>query len=158
MPVFSFEGGNFMLTPIDIDNKTFKKARFGGYNVNDVETFLVEVMNDYETLYKENSELKDKMSAMQESVAYYKALEDGVNRSVESAHSVANELKENAIKEADKIKEDACVTANKELEDINSNILKKQEELEDIKKQIQIYKIKEKALLEAQIKILDDYE
>ena len=40
-----------MLTPIDIDNKTFKKAKIGGYDINDVEDFLVKVMEDYETLY-----------------------------------------------------------------------------------------------------------
>ena len=40
-----------MLTPIDIDNKVFKKAKLGGYDIKDVEDFLVLVMNDYEKLY-----------------------------------------------------------------------------------------------------------
>ena len=42
-----------MLTPIDIDNKVFKKAKIGGYDIKDVEDFLVLVMSDYEKLYRE---------------------------------------------------------------------------------------------------------
>jgi cell division initiation protein len=145
-----------MLTPIDIDNKTFKKSKFGGYNINDVETFLVEVMNDYEILYKSNAELKDKVSAMQESLSYYKSLEEGVNRSVENAYSEADELKKSAEKEAEIIKKEAKIYATQEKEEIKSEILKKQVELEEIKKQMQIYKIKEKSMLEAQLKILEE--
>ena len=37
-----------MLTPTEIDNKTFKKAAIGGYDVNDVEAFLEKVITDYE--------------------------------------------------------------------------------------------------------------
>ena len=49
-----------MLTPIDIDNKVFKKAKIGGYDIKDVEDFLVLVMGDYEKLYKENEEARKK--------------------------------------------------------------------------------------------------
>ena len=67
-----------MLTPLDIDNKSFKKTKLGGYDINDVEDFLVQVMEDYEFLYKQNSELKDKVNTMQESVKYYKSIEEGI--------------------------------------------------------------------------------
>ena len=100
-----------MLTPIDIDNKTFKKAKIGGYDINDVEDFLVKVMEDYETLYKENAELKDKTSAMQESVSYYKSLEEGVNKSIENAYSEADKLKQEAEQQAELIKKEAELNA-----------------------------------------------
>ena len=54
-----------MLTPIDIDNKVFKKAKLGGYDIKDVEDFLVLVMNDYEKLYKENNELRGQVQTLQ---------------------------------------------------------------------------------------------
>ena len=57
-----------MLTPVDIDNKTFKKTKIGGYDIADVEDFLVKVMEDYEFLYKENSELKEKLYNIENSV------------------------------------------------------------------------------------------
>ena len=94
-----------MLTPVDIDNKTFKKTKIGGYDINDVEEFLVTVMQDYEKLFKENAELKDKMSAMQESVSYYKSIEEGVNKTIESAQAAAAGIKEVATREAETIKQ-----------------------------------------------------
>ena len=54
-----------MLTPIDIDNKVFKKAKLGGYDIKDVEDFLVLVMSDYEKLYRENSDLRGQVNVLQ---------------------------------------------------------------------------------------------
>lgn len=145
-----------MLTPIDIDNKTFKKAKIGGYDINDVEDFLVKVMEDYEMLYKENAELKDKTSAMQESVSYYKSLEEGVNKSIENAYSEADKLKQEAEQQAELIKKEAELNAKQNLEELKVEILKKEAELEEKKKQLQIYKIKVSSMLEAQLKILNE--
>ena len=147
-----------MLTPIDIDNKTFKKAKIGGYDINDVEDFLVKVMEDYETLYKENAELKDKTSAMQESVSYYKSLEEGVNKRIENAYSEADKLKQEAEQQAELIKKEAELNAKQNLEELKVEILKKEAELEEKKKQLQIYKIKVSSMLEAQLKILNEDE
>ena len=36
-----------MLTPVDIDNKTFKKTKIGGYDIADVEDFLVKVYSPF---------------------------------------------------------------------------------------------------------------
>ena len=147
-----------MITPIDIDNKTFKKTKFGGYDINDVETFLVEVMKDFEKLYKENTELKDKVSTLQESVSYYKSLEDGVNKTIVNAQTAADELKKAAEREIAMIKKEAKIDTQKELENIKEEIIKKQVELEETKKQIKIYKIKERSILEAQLKILNEMD
>ena len=116
-----------MLTPIDIDNKVFKKTKIGGYDVKDVENFLLIVMGDYEKLYKENAELRDKVNAMQESVSYYKSLEEGIKQTVENAQASADGIKETAIRDA-----------------------------ESIKKEAEIYKIRVSSMLEAQLKILNE--
>ena len=49
-----------MITPLDIQNKEFKKS-FRGYKESEVDQFLDEIIEDYEKLYKENIELKDKI-------------------------------------------------------------------------------------------------
>lgn len=147
-----------MLTPLDIDNKTFKKVKLGGYDINDVEDFLVEVMDDYEKLYKENAELKDKMSAMQESVSYYKSLEEGINKTVENAHSEADKLKEVAQKEADAIKRELALDAKKDLDELKQDIRQAELDLEEKRKQMSIYKIRVTSMLEAQLQILKEDE
>ena len=45
------------LTPMDINNKEFKRG-LRGYNAEEVDEFLDEVVENYEEMYKENSNLK----------------------------------------------------------------------------------------------------
>ena len=42
-----------MITPLDIENKKFSKQMMNGYNVEDVDDFLDELVVDYEKNYKE---------------------------------------------------------------------------------------------------------
>lgn len=145
-----------MLTPLDIDNKTFKKSKIGGYDINDVEEFLVKVMDDYEKLYKENAQLRDKTMAMQESVSYYKSIEDGVNKTIENAHETADSIKLAAQKEADSILQKAESESRGKLDELKLQIARTEAELEEKRKQMQIYNIRVSSMLEAQLKILNE--
>lgn len=146
-----------MLTPLDIDNKTFKKTKIGnGYDINDVEDFLVKVMDDYESLFKENAELKDKVNNMQESVKYYKSIEEGINKTIENAQSQADNIKEVAMREAESIRKEAEADSKNELENLKQEIVKAESELEDKRKQMQIYKIRVSSMLQAQLNIIND--
>lgn len=158
-----------MLTPTDIENKVFKKAKFNGYDINDVEDYLEKIIVDYEKLFKENLEIKDKLDNLQESVAYYKSIEIGIDQTMGNAQIEADNIKEEATNIADKIKKDAMreVAEYKKLEEekmsieldgLKKDIMAKEVELEEKKKQLQIYKVKTIAMLEAQIKILNEDE
>ena len=96
-----------MLTPADIENKVFKKVKFKGDDINDVEDYLEKIIVDYEKLFKENLEMKDKVDNLQESVAYYKSIEIGIDQTVGNAQIEADSIKEEATNMADKIKKDA---------------------------------------------------
>lgn len=147
-----------MLTPNDIENKVFKKAKMKGYDIDDVEDFLEELLTDYETLYKENNEMKDKFNTMQESVTYYKSVEEGINKTIENAQATAENIKEMAKKEADAIRREAEADARSHLDELKQEIRRKEELLEDKKKQMQIYRIRVSSMLEAQLKILNEDE
>lgn len=144
-----------MLTPLDIDNKTFKKSKLGGYDVAEVEDFLVQVMEDYEKLFKENAEIKDRMAAMQESVSYYKSVEEGITRTIENAQSTAEEIKEIATRDAESIKREAESDSRGHLEELRLQAMKLETDFEEKKKQMQIYKIRITSMLEAQLQILN---
>lgn len=145
-----------MLTPIDIDNKVFKKGKLGGYDVKDVEDFLVLVMSDYEKLYKENSELRGQVQTLQESVEHFSALEAGIGKTVENAQTEADSIKLEAQKQAETIKSSAEIDAQRKLEDLQRQIIKAEVDIETKKNQMRIYKIKVQSMLEAQLKILND--
>lgn len=147
-----------MLTPNDIENKVFKKSKMKGYDIDDVEDFLEQLLADYEALYKENAEIKDKFNAMQESISYYKSVEEGINKTIENAQSTADNMKEVAKREAETIKQEAEADARSHIEELNNEIRRKEELLEDKKKQMQIYRIRVSSMLEAQLKILNEDE
>ena len=129
-----------------------------GYDIDDVEDFLEQLLADYEVLYKENAEIKDKFNAMQESISYYKSVEEGINKTIENAQSTADNMKEVAKREAETIKQEAEADARRHIEELNNEIRRKEELLEDKKKQMQIYRIRVSSMLEAQLKILNEDE
>ena len=65
-----------MLTPLEIENKKFSKQMVNGYNVDEVDEFLDILTADYERLYKENTESRDKIAQLNEDVTHYKAIEN----------------------------------------------------------------------------------
>ena len=145
-----------MIMPIDIENKVFKKSKLGGYEIKEVENFLELLIVDYENLYKENAEMKEKLIRADESIKYYNSLEQGVTQTIENSQKVADEIKERASIEADEIRKSARCESSFTLEEIKLEIRAKQIELEQIKQQMQIYKIKVSSMLEAQLKIIKE--
>ena len=145
-----------MIMPIDIENKVFKKSKLGGYEIREVEAFLEQLIVDYENLYKENANLKEKLINADESIKYYNSLEQGVTQTIENSQKVAEEIKEKAAMEADEIRKTAKNESTLTLEEVKLEIRTKEIELEQLKKQMQIYKIKVSSMLEAQLKILNE--
>lgn len=147
-----------MLTPADIENRVFKKVKFGGYDINDVEDFLEKVIVDFEMVVKENTELKDRCENLQESVKYYKSLEQGIEQTVNNAKAEAEKIKDTAIIEANELKDRKEKEYKTRIGELDLEIKQRQYKLEETKKELQIYKIKIKSMLEAGLKILDDEE
>ncbi len=74
-----------MFTPQEIQEQTFSKAVFGGYDMQQVDDFLEPLTEDYITLYKENSVLKAKMKILVEKLEEYRAQES--KQSAEAAQA-----------------------------------------------------------------------
>lgn len=147
-----------MITSQDIENKAFKKGKLGGYDIADVEDFLEKLIVDFELLEKENKELKDRCDNMQESVAYYKTLEQGIEQTINNAKEQADRMKEVAVKEAINLKAEQELSFQSKISSYEADIKRKQLEYEDLKKQVSIYRIKIKSMMEAQLKIFEEQE
>ena len=81
-----------MYTPQQIDQISFKKATFGGYDMQQVDEFLEPLTEDYVTLYKENALLKSKMRVLVGKLEEYRKNEAGMKDAVINAQR-ACELK-----------------------------------------------------------------
>ena len=147
-----------MITPLDIENKKFAKQMMNGYNVDDVDDFLDELTLDYGKLYKENAELKAQREELDSNVGKYKNIENTIQNTLIMAQKTADEVQEVAKKQAEQIIKDAEFQAKNSVEELNTQILLKQKELEDLKKQFDVYKAKMESLLISQLELLKDHK
>ena len=145
-----------MYTPLDIENKKFAKQMMNGYSVEEVDNFLDELTLDYEKLYKESNENKGKIAELEASLVKYKNLESTLQNTLVMAQSTADEIKKVAKQEAEQIVKDAQGTARGQLMELEQQITIKTKELEDLKKQIDVYKAKMESLLISQLELLKD--
>ena len=147
-----------MITPLDIENKKFSKQMVNGYNVDEVDDFLDELTLDYGKLYKENAELKAQREELDSNVGKYKNIENTIQNTLIMAQKTADEVQEVAKKQAEQIIKDAEFQAKNSVEELNTQILLKQKELEDLKKQFDVYKAKMESLLISQLELLKDHK
>ena len=145
-----------MYTPLDIENKKFAKQMMNGYSVEEVDNFLDELTVDYEKLYKESNENKGKISELEASLVKYKNLESTLQNTLVMAQSTADEIKKVAKQESEQIIRDAQATAKGQLMEIEQQISIKTKELEDLKKQFDVYKAKMESLLISQLELIKD--
>ena len=145
-----------MITPLDIENKRFAKQMMNGYNVEEVDDFLDELTVDYSKNYKELTELRAKVEELNSSLAQYKSIESTLQNTLVMAQTTAEEVKNVAKQKADQIVEEAKASAQKQVDDLNNEIVQKQKEVDDIKKQFDIYKAKMESLLISQLELLKE--
>lgn len=145
-----------MITPLDIENKKFAKQMVNGYSVDEVDDFLDDLTVEYEKLFKENADYKNEVTKLKEDMEHYKAIESTLKSTLIMAQTTAEEVKDVAKQQADQIINEAKLNAEKEVDSLNSQILLKQKELEDVQKQFDVYKAKMESLLISQLELLKD--
>ena len=72
------------------------------------------------------------------------------------AQTTAEEVKNVAKQKADQIVDEAKSSAQKQVDELNSQVIMKQKELDDVKKQFDIYKAKMESLLISQLELIKD--
>ncbi|QQY78735.1 cell division initiation protein [Keratinibaculum paraultunense] len=145
-----------MITPLDIQNKEFNRS-FRGYKESEVDQFLDEIIDDYERLYRENIELKDKILVLNEQIKQYNNLEETLKETLIVAQSTADEVISAAREKAEIIIEDAERTCKKLIDDANEEVINIRKEYDYLMKEIFIFKTRYKSFIEAQLMTLDEF-
>ena len=139
-----------------IENKKFSKQMMNGYNVEEVDDFLDDLTVDYGKNYKEITELKAKVEELNKSLEHYKTIETTLQNTLVMAQTTAEDIKNVAKQQADQIINDAKSSAKQQADELENQIVIKTKELDDIKKQFDIYKAKMESLLISQLELLKD--
>ncbi len=146
-----------MLSAKDIEEKQFSK-QLKGYNVDEVDVFLDDIVEDYEKLIKTNKELEEKIEVLTQAMEEYKAIEGTLQDTLLMAQKTAGDVKNVAKKEAAHIIESAKDVAKKTMENINTEIEKKEKEFIVLKNSFKVLKEKMESLLISELELLSETE
>ena len=119
-----------MFTPKELQEKTFDKAVFGGYDMQMVDEFLEPLTQDYITLYKENSVLKSKMKILVEKLEEYRSQELSMKKALMAAQQTSESIIAAAQKKAAAILNDAEATAQGKASSLEQDYAAEQQRVE----------------------------
>ncbi|MBD0379195.1 DivIVA domain-containing protein [Paenibacillus sedimenti] len=142
------------LTPLDIHNKEFSRS-FRGYDEDQVNEFLDQVIKDYEALIRENKDLQNQTVTLQERLDHFSNIEESLSKTIIVAQEAADEVRNNAKKEAQLILKEAEKNADRIINESLARSRKVALEIEELKKQASIYRTRFRTLLEAQLELLN---
>lgn len=146
-----------MMTPLEIQNKEFKK-RFGGYNANDVNDFIDKVYSEFDRMYRENADLKEKINNYKDKLENYSTIEQTLQNTLVIAQTTAEEIIQNARKKAETIIREGEIQANGIVAKANNSLVDIKMEFERNRKECQIFKTRYKMLVEAELENIKDME
>ena len=146
-----------MLTPLEIENRRFKKGVMG-YNATEVEEFLAVISENYELIYKENLANKDKINMLSNAIKQYKNMEEALQSAILVAQSAGDELVQNAKKRAENIIVDAENKAAQLLSDASREVTRVSYEYEEMRRSVEVFRTRVISLLTSQLDIVKEFD
>ena len=123
-----------MFTPQEIQEQTFSKAVFGGYDMQQVDDFLEPLTEDYIMLYKENSVLKSKMKILVEKLEEYRGQEAAMKQQMAQAQAQCDRMIAEAQSRSATIVAGAETTLRSQSDDLKKELAEEQARVDDAKK------------------------
>ena len=141
------------LSPLDIHNKEFGRS-FRGYDEDEVNEFLEQILKDYENVLEEKKDLESSLKQSTEQVTHFNTIETTLQKSILTAQEAAEDVRRNSMKEAKLIIKEAEKNADRIVNEALSRAQKIAVEIEDLKKQSKVFRNRFKMLIEAQLDLV----
>lgn len=129
-----------------------------GYDKKDVNTFFDSVSESYESLYRSNAELKEKVSILNDTLQNYRSKESHLEKSLKRAEKDTVETISNATKEAKEIIRDAKIQANNIVSDAEKRLERLEDEIALLEAKYAAYKSNFCSLLKKQFEFLGEQD
>ena len=123
-----------MFTPQQIDQISFSRATFGGYDMQSVDEFLEPLTEDYVTLYKENALLKSKMKVLVTKLEEYRKNEASMKDAIVNAQKTCDMMVKEAEAKCTQMLNDANAAAAENARNADSLIAAENARVEEAKK------------------------
>jgi cell division initiation protein len=122
------------LTPLEVQQKTFGKARFGGLDAQEVKHFLDQVAAQMEELVRETHRLQEAGRQKDSQLAEHKDREQLLQATLTTAQRVSDDLRAQARKEGELLLGDAELQAEKIVANAQSKRLQLIAEIDELKR------------------------
>ncbi len=129
-----------------------------GYDKQEVNSFVEEVTNEYESVLNKLKAKELEIKALKERLEYYKTLETTLNTAVLVAEDSSNQIKKIAKEEAKLIIDQAKKNASHIINDALIKAEKTELEADQLRRSLKIYKSRIKATIEEQLTMVDDVD
>lgn len=120
------------LTPLDIKKQEFKKV-MRGYDPVEVDTFMDMMANEFEEVLKQQKEMRDRSIELDTQLKDYRQIEKTLQQTLLQAQEVTGRTYESARKEAEIIVKDAEGRAARIVEQANSELIRINKELAELR-------------------------
>lgn len=144
-----------VLSPLDIHNKEFTRG-FRGYNEDEVNEFLDQIIKDYEITIRDKKSLENEVEELNEKLGHFMNIEETLNKSILVAQETAEEVKANARKESKLIIKEAEKNADRIINEALSKSRKIAMEMEELQRQAKVFRTRLKMLIEAQLDMVNN--
>ncbi|MBZ9635942.1 DivIVA domain-containing protein [Clostridium sp. FP1] len=145
------------LTSMDINNKEFKKG-LRGYNADEVDEFLDKVSEEYEIMYKENSNLREKNSFLEEKLDHHVKIESTIQNTLVLAQNAAEQAKSSSQKESELIIRSANDSSQRMLDKAHDDVLKINDEYDRTKQEFAKFRTQFRNFMNCQVEMFDGLE
>ena len=142
------------ITPLDIQQQKFK-LRFRGFDPQEVDLFLEQIADGFESLLKENENLQEEIRRLENESQGYKKREETFKRALLNSQKVLEQMKENAQKSSELIIAEAEVKAEKILNKAHNRLAQLHEDIAELKRQRMQIEVQIGAIIEAHTKLLE---
>ena len=99
------------ITPVEIRHVRLGRAFSGGYRKGEVDSLLEDVVESYESVWRDRADFADKVEKLEQDLERYRELEALLRTTLVSAERAAPDLKDQARREAQLIVDEAHAEA-----------------------------------------------
>lgn len=143
-----------MLTPIDIQSKAFKTGI--GYDKKDVDSFITEILQGYEELYRVNVELKDKVTMLNDGMQHYKSIESSLQKALILAEKTSEETIKTAEDKARNIEQEAITKAKEHTQNAKLELERVHAQTISLAQQFTKFRAQYSQLLNSEMELLNN--
>ena len=131
---------------------------FRGYDKYEVQSFLDEVINNYDALLTKSKRTEEENQKLKEQIAYYQRIEETMNRAIYTAEQAGDQIKSTARHEAENLISEARHNASRIINDALLKAERAQNHADQLRRNTEVLKRRLRQIIENQLEVINEID